>query len=300
MLDFYLVHYSQVFKDCNVSPQSLTEYLNGGRQDILDNLDIFMDNVRSKPLKEKDFSIFNRVSEVKDKTVVVIGFYLELFEFWGMRSKIREVCEYYSRLYPKNKVVVTWNHDIDSASVFTFIDDLPNIYVLNFNTSRRHDRFIILPFWTIDYEVADESKTIRCNMICSINNSLRGNLSSALSKDSRYLVGSGFKPQEYKKILAQSFFTFCPKGNGLSSYRFFEAIQQGSIPILIADDVVLPFDDLNYSGFSLRIKESDASDIDKINSLIDSSPSSLFENLNVIKSRFTLLGVQDEVYNKLI
>lgn len=300
MLDFYLVRYSRVFKDCNISPQSLEEYLNGGRQDILESFDIFMENIRSKSLKNKNFSIFNKVSEVEANTVIVIGFYLELFEFWGQRSKIKEVCEHYCNAYPNNKIVVQWNHDIDAASIFNFIDDLPNLYVLNFNTSVQHERFIVLPFWTIDYESIDESKTILGNMVCSINNSLRGVLRNTLSKDDRYVIGGGFNSRDYKKILAQSLFTFCPKGNGLSSYRFFEAIQQNSIPVLIADNVILPFGDINYSDFSLRIKESDAGNIEKISSIIDSAPLYLLDNLKKIKSRFTLLGVQDEVYNRLI
>lgn len=47
----------------------------------------------------------------------------------------------------------------------------------------------------------------------------------------------------YCELLASSNYTVVPVGFGLNSYRFAEAALSGSVPIVIADGLVLPFDD---------------------------------------------------------
>ena len=40
------------------------------------------------------------------------------------------------------------------------------------------------------------------------------------------------KPAEYRKIMMDSVFTLCPKGHSIEQFRFYEAIESGSIPII--------------------------------------------------------------------
>eukprot|EP00039_Didymoeca_costata_P024034 m.9046 g.9046 ORF g.9046 m.9046 type:complete len:610 (+) comp3998_c0_seq1:232-2061(+) len=40
------------------------------------------------------------------------------------------------------------------------------------------------------------------------------------------------KPGEYRKIMMESIFTPCPKGHSIEQFRFYEAIESGSIPIV--------------------------------------------------------------------
>jgi hypothetical protein len=61
----------------------------------------------------------------------------------------------------------------------------------------------------------------------------------------------------YAEILARSRFTLCPPGSGTSSYRIFEAMRAGSIPVVISDRLVLP-DGPDWSRCSVRIAENDA------------------------------------------
>jgi hypothetical protein len=57
----------------------------------------------------------------------------------------------------------------------------------------------------------------------------------------------------------------CPKGNGVQSKRFFEVLSMGRIPILISDDVLLPFEEkIEYSKAIIRIDEGSISQIEKI------------------------------------
>ncbi len=56
-----------------------------------------------------------------------------------------------------------------------------------------------------------------------------------------------------------------PRGGGTSSYRFYEAMSMGRVPVLIADDHILPFEEeINYTLCSLRIPQKFASSCGKI------------------------------------
>lgn len=63
---------------------------------------------------------------------------------------------------------------------------------------------------------------------------------------------------EFRNHLDRSQFVVCPRGDGLSSLRFFEALAWGRIPILIADQTQLPLEEvIPYDEFVVRIPESD-------------------------------------------
>jgi hypothetical protein len=62
----------------------------------------------------------------------------------------------------------------------------------------------------------------------------------------------------FREHLNNCRFIACPRGDGLSSLRFFEALAWGRIPILIADDTALPLDGvIPYHEFVVRVPEGD-------------------------------------------
>lgn len=62
--------------------------------------------------------------------------------------------------------------------------------------------------------------------------------------------------RKYTKILAQSKITLCPRGYGGNSFRFFEAMRQGSYPILIGDLDTRPFKQfINVDKFSSFVND---------------------------------------------
>lgn len=305
-LKIHIVHYKDVFEAVGIIPNHahIEEFLNGGRQDILENFDIFTENVRSIDKTNKNFDLFEIVDTITDDCVIVVGFYIELLEYWGQRNRIYDVVKYYSKKYPNNKIVIQWNHDTDSADVFPdkFMDEFVNLYVLNFNSSINHKRYILLPFWTIDEKDVCEEKKYLANIVCSFNNSLRMNIGVALSNNPNIIVSSRIEFDKYKKILSGSKFTLCPRGLGLSSYRFFECFHLNTIPVLFSDIAILPYQDsIDYTKFIVRIPESKSNDANYIlERLHNVDYYGMIGNMNTVKEKFTLKGVQEEIYRRLI
>lgn len=70
--------------------------------------------------------------------------------------------------------------------------------------------------------------------------------------------------ERYLNRLADSLTVLCPRGDGMNSIRFFEALSAGKIPVLLADNCLLPFEKLiRYDRFVIRIPEQDADNTDK-------------------------------------
>ena len=63
---------------------------------------------------------------------------------------------------------------------------------------------------------------------------------------------------EYFENMENNIFTFCMRGAGNFSYRFYETLMMGRIPIFIDTDCVLPFEELiNFSDVGLFLKDED-------------------------------------------
>ena len=69
----------------------------------------------------------------------------------------------------------------------------------------------------------------------------------------------------YDEVMQRSVFTLCPAGYGRWSYRFVEALLAGSIPVLLADDYILPFADrLRWSDYGVVVPEARACEVVEI------------------------------------
>ncbi len=62
--------------------------------------------------------------------------------------------------------------------------------------------------------------------------------------------------QNYASTLYRSQFVLCPRGAGTSSYRLYEAMQAGRVPVIISDQWVAPVGP-DWSTFSIRCRERD-------------------------------------------
>ena len=114
---------------------------------------------------------------------------------------------------------------------------------------------------------------IFCSFVGSITHDIRPKILNELNvKDGYFLRAFQWQqdvPEEqkvfFKNVLEQSRFTLCPRGYGATSYRMYEAIQVGSIPVYVSDRFVFAWEDeLDWSEFCVIIPEHRISEIDSI------------------------------------
>merc|ERR1711939_803933 len=70
-------------------------------------------------------------------------------------------------------------------------------------------------------------------------------------------MGEG-KTETYVADMRRSVFCLCPRGFAVWSPRIFESLVAGCIPVIIADEIQLPFDDmLDWRDLSVKVSEAD-------------------------------------------
>jgi len=69
--------------------------------------------------------------------------------------------------------------------------------------------------------------------------------------------------RRFADVLRESKFVLCPRGNGASSIRLFEAMQLGLAPVILSDSWVLP-EGPDWSQCAIRLAESRISEIESV------------------------------------
>lgn len=69
--------------------------------------------------------------------------------------------------------------------------------------------------------------------------------------------------QRYVHLLTDSKFVLCPRGLGTSTWRLFETMKAGRVPVIISDSWVAP-EGPDWESFSLRIPESQVANIPRL------------------------------------
>ncbi len=89
----------------------------------------------------------------------------------------------------------------------------------------------------------------------------------ALRSTDGFLLDSALHPatpelakERFMESLRSSQFVLCPRGGGTSSFRIFETMMAGRVPVIIADDWVEPLGP-HWPDFSVRVLERDVSQL---------------------------------------
>lgn len=84
---------------------------------------------------------------------------------------------------------------------------------------------------------------------------------------------------DFELISRNSIFTLAPAGYGRWTYRFYQSISWGSIPVLISDDYIKPFGKyIPYDDFCITIKESELKNLDSILRSIPNKEIEFYQN----------------------
>ena len=107
----------------------------------------------------------------------------------------------------------------------------------------------------------------------------------------------------FTEMINQSHFSICPRGFGPTSFRLYESIQAGTIPIYISDEYFLPFKEfLDWQKFSVLLKPRNISSIPKIvNKIINSGDiNQMNTNLKNISKKYFNFQFMSEYIKSIV
>ena len=143
------------------------------------------------------------------------------------------------------------------------------------------------------------------------NKSIYGNQLGFLETNTNEIKDKLEREEFYRDKMMKSKFCICPLGIGPNSIRLWECFNYKTIPVLVSDDLWLPFYiDFNWSDIIIKIREKDIEDIlnlenmmeDKINSMIKFGEE--FNNRYLIENKFgniiELAFTNNDKFNLLI
>lgn len=154
------------------------------------------------------------------------------------------------------------------------------------------------------------SKDIFCSFVGSDTHRIRNKLFNTFSKDSEFVFTQGGwdikvsdeKLNDFISNTSRSKFALCPRGYGKSSFRLYEAMQLGAVPVYVSDDHYLPWtDELDWSEFCVLIKEEQIQDLKNIlKSISDEKYNKMLERIKQIyQEYFTLDGMCNQIIKRV-
>jgi hypothetical protein len=175
---------------------------------------------------------------------------------------------YLKSLDPKEKYFVVCTHDDAPA------EDLPPDTIV-FGAGGNSNRIDVpIPLTCGPHEnIGDFLRTIPLSFVGSLTHPLRHIVGRELQgKPGVFLSASEWSPQVpvekvdlFKQITQRSIFSLCPRGYGSTSYRLYEAIQLGAIPVYVSDRHLLPWsDEIDWSSFCVIVGPNDIQNIQKM------------------------------------
>lgn len=139
----------------------------------------------------------------------------------------------------------------------------------------------IVPIPLLTTSIPDDGQVFEKDILCSFvgtnTHHVRSLLYKQLSgeKDFYFSESSNWSPvvsndkfEEFKNITKRSKFALCPRGNIIQSFRIYEVLQLGSVPIIVTDLFTFPFKEfLDWREFSIIVPPSK---IDNIKDILQS------------------------------
>lgn len=124
-----------------------------------------------------------------------------------------------------------------------------------------------IPLTTERHQVKGLKKEILCSFLGSMGtHAIRKQMYDALKDHDMFIVKDVYTKRDntpnFAEVTERSCFTLCPRGYGKTSFRLYEAMQLGSVPIYISDVHWLPYTQfVNWSKFCLVVKPEEIKDL---------------------------------------
>jgi len=159
--------------------------------------------------------------------------------------------------------------------------------------------------------IPNKEKTILASFVGSRDtHPIRMDMCNHLSGKEGYEISAGnwsttVPMDNFKKFLditCSSKFGLAPRGYGKSSFRMYEILQLGTVPVYISDVHYLPWtDELDWNDFCVPVNEDEIEDIDTIlKSIDDVEYNKLLENgRKVYEEYFALEGMFKNIVKRI-
>ena len=211
-----------------------------------------------------------------------------------------------NKLDPSKKYFTVTQHD-------DAIRELLPSDTIQFNAGGNTGKGIPIPL--ICSPIKDEIKPklnrdIFCSFVGSITHPIRNWIYTSLSNNRRYHFSAkqwtNLVPDNefdnFINITSRSVFALAPRGYGRSSFRLYEVMQLGAIPVFIYDEEWCPWEEeINWNDFCVLIPIKNITRIDEIlNSYSKEEIESMQNNLQVYwENNFTMESVCNKIINRL-
>ena len=195
--------------------------------------------------------------------------------------------KFFDHARAKNKKVIVFFND-DSAEEIPIEPGQGYIFRTSFYGSSKKANEFALPGWSIDYGFEAQARTPSPSVgFCGFpfNNPVRASAISQLRSsdkvDAEFILRNEFfwgwdgtpesfdtatkVREEYVQNLKSSPYTLCVRGGGNFSYRLYESLNVGGIPVFVDTDCVLPFEDeINWGAHVVWIPPHQVESIDTV------------------------------------
>lgn len=193
---------------------------------------------------------------------------------WDNYSQL--TCDIIDEAKRLNKKVIALHNDDFAPSVKLKEED-GYLFTTTIASGLNQNNEFSFPAFTGDYYQNTHNTNRRFGFCGAITHNIRHQIlsliyNSDLNKD--FIIRSGFWAPELTKLEARkqymshiedNTFIICIRGAGNFSYRLYETMMMGRIPIIIDTQQVLPFEtSLDYSDFSFRINYNDLELLNKL------------------------------------
>lgn len=224
-----------------------------------------------------------------------------------LKSYVYEKCKEALRVGKIPFTVCQWDDGI-------MFDKPPNLIVFSMGQSKD----VPLPLISEDVRhrlettlrLSYEDRTILCSFIGSDTNHVRRRMKEKLDGHANVVIR--MKTWDYKvntsdaelfvTTTQRSKFGLAPRGYGPSSFRFFEIIKLGVIPVYIHDgDDARPFMDiLDYDLFSISVHYEDLGTLyDRLNRISKDEYMKMMTELEKVRMWFTMEGTCEYILKRL-
>lgn len=102
------------------------------------------------------------------------------------------------------------------------------------------------------------------------------------------------------RITQESYFTFCPRGYGLNSFRLYESFQLNSVPIVVSDNLYLPMAEvIDWNEISIIPKDLSSLEKNLIDIINNSYQTYMDKGYYAYNKYFTLDGLYTYILEKI-